>query len=175
MSQTDIFLQRDDALWTAARTKPRCEKVVDGYCSKNGIVSYLPVRRRAQRYQRRTVETFLPLFPGYLFVQLGESEKSLLLRSNRIAHILPIDRLHEEVLIGELQELLKLERLSEKMEVIVKPEIVPGSPVYIASGALQGLRGIVERRQNVTRLTINVELLGHSASVEVDVEEVDVE
>ena len=54
------ILQTPDARWAAVHTRPRCEKVVARYCTANGIEHYLPLRRRAERYQRRTVETALP-------------------------------------------------------------------------------------------------------------------
>ena len=53
--------KKPNALWTAAHTKPRCEKVVADYCQRHGVTFYLPLRRRAKRYQRRTVENFLEL------------------------------------------------------------------------------------------------------------------
>jgi hypothetical protein len=59
---------RDDVHWAAVMTKPRYEKVVARYCASYGITCYLPLRRRADRYQRRTVVTWLPIFLSCLFV-----------------------------------------------------------------------------------------------------------
>lgn len=60
---------REGVRWTAVMTKPRCEKAVARYCTGFKITNYLPLRRRVERYQRRTVTTWLPMFPGYVFVQ----------------------------------------------------------------------------------------------------------
>lgn len=161
-------------LWTAAHAKPRCEKVVTDYCERHDLPCYLPLRRRAKRYQRRLVETFLPMFPGYIFVQLDDARKTRLLQSHKVVHVLPIDDICEKVLIEELQELKRLEELAKEQEVVVRPELVVGRPVLICAGPFEGVTGIVERRQREARVSINVELLGQSASVVLDVGDVDV-
>jgi len=160
--------------WTAVYTKARCEKVVADYCERHGFAYYLPLRRRAQRYQRRTVETFLPMFPSYTFVQISETDKTLLAQSHKTVAILPVDDAQEARLIEELQDIRILERAQLELEVEVLPELAPGRTVRITSGPLSGLNGIVERRQQQTRVTVNVEMLGQSVSVEVDLGEVDV-
>ena len=159
--------------WTAVHTKPRCEKILAKYCGRHGIPHYLPLRRRAARYQRRTVVTLLPMFPGYLFAQLGEPSRALVLRSHRAVAILPVEDSRERQLIDELREVLRLESACRERDVVVAPELVLGVPVLIRAGALAGLRGIVTRRSDHVRVTINVELLGQSASVELDVGEIE--
>jgi len=161
--------------WTAVRTRPRCEKVVDTYCQRHRIPCYLPLRRRAQRYQRRTVETFLPLFPGYVFVQIDNETRSVLLQSHKIVTVLRIDAVQERTLVAELGDVQLLERAALEAELVVQPEIVPGRPVRVRSGPLAGMSGIVQRRQQKTRVTVNVEILGQSVSVELDVGDVDVD
>ncbi|OGV82145.1 MAG: hypothetical protein A3K18_08415 [Lentisphaerae bacterium RIFOXYA12_64_32] len=158
--------------WTAAYTKPRCEKVVSEYCVRHDMLCYLPLRRRAQRYQRRTVETFLPLFPGYVFVQVPDTSKAVLLQSHKVVSVLPIDGVQQENLIRELNELQHLEQLQLTEELVVQPELVPGRPVLIVAGPLRGLTGIVERRRQKARVSINVEILGQSVSTELDLGEV---
>ncbi|MFO7821684.1 MAG: transcription termination/antitermination NusG family protein, partial [Lentisphaeria bacterium] len=107
------IIKTPDRRWTAVHTKARCEKIAATYCDAYNITHYLPLRRRAKRYQRRTVETYLPMFTGYIFVQVNDREKQLLARFGKIAHILPIDDLGEERLVGELQNLRRLEELAE--------------------------------------------------------------
>ena len=161
-------------LWTAVYTRPRTEKVVADYCARHDIQSYLPLRRRAERYQRRTVETFLPMFPGYVFVQLGDASKVVLLQSHKIVHVLQVTVAKEPTLITELRDLQLLEQAGLQGELMVHPELAPGTPVLICAGPLKGLTGVVERRQQKLRVTVNVELLGQSVSVDLDVGEVEV-
>jgi transcriptional antiterminator RfaH len=161
--------------WTAAHTKPRCEKVVADYCNTRGIPCYLPLKRRAQRYQRRLVETFLPMFPGYLFVQLDSELRTVLLQSHRIVHILAVNEPAEQQLIDELNALREIEKLQDEQEIEVNPTIVPGALVRICEGPLKGSEGIVEKRNDGIRVTVNIELLGQSASVLIDSGDLEVE
>ena len=158
--------------WTAVRTKPRCEKIVAEHCRRYDIACYLPLRRRAARYQRRTVETFLPMFPGYIFAQLGNVTKDVLVQSHKTVAILPIDDAQEATLIDELRDIQTLEQASLEADLTVQPELMQGKPVRITGGPLAGLRGIVNRRHEKTRVTVNVEMLGQSVSAELDVGDV---
>lgn len=169
------IVSEPERYWTAVHTKPRCEKVVLQHCWTHQIPVYLPLRRRAKRYQRRNVVTYLPMFPGYIFVQLDSERKSLLLRSNRVVHILSVDEPAEEQLVRELNALRELELTGEETEVMVQPEIVEGRPVRVTSGPMKGVTGIVSRRRDKIRVTVNIELLGQSASAEVDVGDLEVE
>jgi transcriptional antiterminator RfaH len=161
--------------WTAIHARPRCEKQLESFCRKNGIPCYLPLRRRAKRYQRRTVETFLPMFPGYVFARLEPDDKGILYQSNRIAAILPVSETEEPRLISELRSIQILEQASLEEQLMVNPELKTGDVVLITAGPLQGTCGIVEQRRNTTRVTVNVEILGQSVSAELDVGEVEID
>jgi transcription antitermination factor NusG len=168
---TELIIS-SDAVWTAAHTKPRCEKVVVRYCDAHGIPCYLPLRRRMQRYQRRTVETFLPMFPGYVFVQTGSEQQSLLMQSNRVVAIFAMDRTGEAQLLEELRAIQAMEAAAREGNLVVQPEIIAGRKVLITGGPLNGTVGIVERRRQKVRVTVNVNILGQSVSVELDIGEV---
>ncbi|OPZ24865.1 MAG: hypothetical protein BWZ02_02718 [Lentisphaerae bacterium ADurb.BinA184] len=169
------IVQRDGLRWTAAHVKPRAEKVTARYCAQHDVACYLPLRRRAQRYQRRTVETFLPMFPGYLFVQLDEERKSVLLCSHKVVSVLAVTAGGEATLVQELRAVQCLEQAACHGQLTVQPEIVPGRLVRVVSGPFKGMMGVVEKRNKQTRVSVNVDILGQSVSVDLDVEELDVE
>ena len=168
------IVQSPDLSWTAVRTKPRCEKVVANFCDKRDIVCYLPLRRQAKRYQRRTVESFLPMFPGYVFAQLHEQGRNTILQSHKIVTILPIDDVQECLLIEQLREIQLLEQASQEAQLVIQPKLVPGKPIFIKTGPFQGLTGIVQRRKQKARVTVNLEFLGQSVSAELDIGEVEI-
>jgi transcription antitermination factor NusG len=140
-----------------------------------GIAFYLPLRKQVKRYQRRNVTVLLPMFQGYCFVQLDEADKRCVMQSHKVASILPMDRVVEERLLAELRELQRFEQASLSAEITVQPELVVGKAVLITAGPLRGLKGYVEKRKQMTRVSVNVELLGQSVAVELDVGEVAVE
>ncbi len=166
--------QKPGFSWTAVYTRPRCEKVVADHCARCRVACYLPLRRRAKRYQRRTVETFLPMFPGYVFVQLDSASRVALLRSHKVVTVLPVDSVQEARLVAELGEIQRLEQAELECELEVGPDLVVGKPVVITAGPLRGLTGIVERRHTRCRVSINVEMLGQSVSAELDVGDVEI-
>jgi transcription antitermination factor NusG len=159
----------DGARWTAVMTRPRCEKTVARHCASHDITCYLPLRRRAERYQRRTVVTWLPMFPSYLFVQLDPVLHSVLVRCNKVVDVLDPGPAGEAVLVDDLRALQKMEQMGRTAEIEVMPEIAPGEMVRITGGALTGVTGIVERRVGKVRVTVNVHILGRSVAVELDV------
>jgi transcription antitermination factor NusG len=169
------FVQSPDRLWTAVHTRPRCEKQVAAYCTRFGIRHYLPLRKQVKRYQRRNVVVFLPMFHGYCFAQLNAEDRQCLHQSHKVVTVLAVDCVAEERLLAELRELYTLEQASFSAEITVHPELVAGKAVRIAAGPLCGLTGYVEKRRQTTRVSVNVELLGQSVAVELDVGEVTVE
>ncbi|MFZ2653694.1 MAG: transcription termination/antitermination NusG family protein [Victivallales bacterium] len=158
--------------WTPVRTKPRQEKKFAEYCSLNGIRFYLPLTRTVKRYQRRTVEFFIPMFSGYVFCSLDQPLYQKVLLSNRIVYRLQMNDKSEAELIRELHDIQMFEKLAVELEVIVRPELVSGARIMVKSGPLKGMKGVVEKRKGKTMITINVEMLGQSVSTQIDVEDI---
>ena len=169
---TPVLERVDGARWAPVRTRARCEKIVASYCRHTNIPHYLPLLRRLARYQRRDVETFSPMFPSYIFVQVGKLQSEFFWRCPKLVSLLPVDQPQEELLLSELRDIRRLEEAALESEITVKPELAAGVKVQVQSGPLSGLTGIVERRGRKARVTINVEMLGQSVSAEFDLEDV---
>ncbi len=165
--------KQEETCWHPAYTKPRCEKVVESYCRRHTIPCYLPLLRQAKRYQRRTVETYHPMFPGYVFAQLSADSRTIFLQSHKIVHILPVTSLQEDTLVQELRTLQQLENMQAETELLVLPDLTPGAGIVITDGPFKGMNGVVQRRRSKTRITVNVELLGQSVTAEIDIGEVE--
>jgi transcriptional antiterminator RfaH len=160
--------------WLVVHTLARCEKKVREHCARHDITAYLPVRRSVRRYARRVVEFWVPLFPGYVFAQLEVERRHLISECRHVARLLLPTPIQETVLARELHDLAILERAALAGELTVRPEIVDGTPVAIQSGPLAGMQGIVVRRKSRVRLSLNIEMIGQSVNVEVDVSEVEI-
>ena len=161
--------------WTAVHTRARCEKIVARFCEANDLTYYLPLRRQAKRYQRRTIENWIPMFKGYIFVQIRYEDYQSLIKLNKVANILPINTCEEDRLILELQDIKKMEALSRQEDLIVQPEITTGKQIRVTSGPLQGATGVVRKRGKKMRVTVNLDILGQSVSAELDVGDVETE
>jgi transcription antitermination factor NusG len=100
---------------------------------------------------------------------LNEASYQTLLRSNAIVYRITIDEVEERSLLEELKAIRAFEELANKSEVEVKPELVKGTKVVIQAGPMKGMQGIIERRKGKTLMSVNIEILGQSATAEVDV------
>jgi transcription antitermination factor NusG len=170
--EEEVVLKREPRkIWTPVRTKPRQEKKVHQYCQGKNISSYLPLVKRIHKYGKRRREFDIPMFPGYIFCQINDSDYQELVLSNGILFRVNMDTYDEATLIKELEAVVAFEELSARQKIVVKPELVCGSTVEIKSGPLRGLEGIVEKRKNTAVLSININILGQSASVELDAED----
>ena len=168
-----IIKKTKGLVWTPIRTKPRQEKKLCAYTDSHSIETYLPLMTSVKRYQRRTVEFLIPMFPGYVFAPLDEETYRTLLISGAVAFRMNMTATSEKGLIRDLNALLDFERITAEKEIVIKPEIVQGSFITVASGPLQGVSGIVERRGDEAKLTVNVEILGQSVSAKIDIEDIE--
>jgi transcription antitermination factor NusG len=157
-----------DLCWMPVRTKPRQEKKLREYCAAHGIECYLPLLRKLHHYGKRTMEFMLPMFPGYVFCLLSEDIYRTIVISNAVLYKINIEEKSEASLLKELVAIRAFEELVLKEDIVIKPELVAGKAVEISTGPFKGITGIIEYRKNKTVITVNVEILGQSASVEVD-------
>lgn len=161
--------------WTPVRTKPRQEKKLVEYCKSNEFACYLPLRKSVKRYEKRSVEFMVPMFPGYVFCAVDEESYRTLLSSGTIVYRINMTKESEKGLIADLISLQNFERLAMEEKVVVRPEIIAGAIVKVKTGPLQGITGIVEKRKNETMITVNVEILGQSVSAAIDIGDVELE
>src|SRR5688572_9823883 len=77
--------------WWVLHTRPRAEKSVARKLLKRRQSFFLPVYEHLTRKQGRIHSSFLPLFPGYVFV-LGDLEaRHVALETNQVARVLTAD------------------------------------------------------------------------------------
>ncbi len=152
--------------WYALHTRHQHEKVIAEMLSKKQFDIFLPLYTAARQWKDRTKEISLPLFPCYVFIRGGLDRRLAVLTTPGIhgfvgwggkAAVIPDD------------ELAAVKRLVEgNFRVEPYPFLRCGDWVRIKSGPLTGIEGILVRKKNVFRLVLSVEILGKSASVEVD-------
>lgn len=148
--------------WQVLHLRSRCEKKAAAYCAAAGLTHYLPLRREKKKYQRRQVEVWIPLFPGYLFVQLHPEQRALILRSGQVARILEVkDQLK---FVSEIEQIRKA--LEAEPGLSACPAITAGQMVRITAGPFQGLEGIVAKDKGGERVILNVEMIGQGVAIE---------
>lgn len=172
-------------LWWVAHTRSRNEKALAQDLINKDISYFLPMSWKVQRRRQRTIRSFLPLFSGYLFFCGNENQRIELLRTNRVANIIEVK--DQQRL---LDELLQIERaLQAGVPIAPHSYIKAGQHCRVIAGPLADLQGIIigvpkhkkghpggpVKTKNAVRLVLQIDMLGQAASVEIDIDMIEID
>jgi len=152
--------------WWVAHTKSRNEKALANDLITREVQYFLPMTWSITKRSRRTFKSLLPLFAGYVFF-CGEDDCRLeVLKTNRVAGIIAVT--DQETLVSELAQIDQALRAG----IPLTPHnfINKGQWCRVIAGPLMGLEGMVLDVKSVTRLILQIDMLGQAASVEIDLD-----
>jgi transcriptional antiterminator RfaH len=158
-----------DLRWFVAHSKPRREKKIVEHCKRHGIAATLPCYSSAHKYRGKTVVFQKPLFPGYVFLQLGFAQRDVVSQSDHVANLL--DVFDQETFYRQLQDILTA--LEANVGVRLAPAIGEGMRVRIKSGPLQGIEGWVESRYGMNTVLLRLDFINQAAAVKIDADALD--
>jgi transcriptional antiterminator RfaH len=156
--------------WWVVHTRSRNEKALARDLIHRNISYFLPMSWKVRRRSRRTIRSFLPLFSGYLFFCGQEDQRIELLRTNRVANIIKVK--DQQKLIKELVQIDQALRAGAPL--VPHKYIKAGQRCRVIAGPLIGLEGIVVKTKSATRLVLQIDILGQAASVEIDIDMIEV-
>lgn len=157
--------------WYALATCSRHEKRVARQLEGRNIGSFLPLYRSMRKWADRRKELDLPLFPGYVFVQMQLETKLRVLQIPGVVRLISFQGRPAEIQAEEIE--LWRTRLACAQGVEPYPYLQVGRRVRVRRGALEGLEGIISRRKGHCRVVFSIDLIMRSVAVEL--EENDVE
>ena len=108
----------------------------------------------------------LPLFPGYVFVQLALCDKLRVLQVPSVVHLVGFGGQPHPLPAEEIEALRA--GISNGLRIEPHPYLTVGCRVRLKQGPLQGVEGVLVRRKNIHRVVLSISLISSSASVEVD-------
>jgi transcriptional antiterminator RfaH len=152
------------APWFVAHTRSRQEKALARHLLPLQVPFYLPVSERIVRRRGRTFASYLPVFPGYVFLRGSSAERVAALRSNLLVRVLDVRE--QDVLGRELLDLRRLQLAGGSLEPV--HEFAPGDAVRIMDGPFRGYRGTILHERGRLRLVVSVSMLRQSVAVELD-------
>jgi len=156
--------------WWVVHTKSRNEKALAHDLIRRKISYFLPMSWKIQRKSRRTTRSLLPLFGGYLFFCGREEDRTELMRTDRVANL--IDVKDQERLVRELVQIEQAIRAGAPLTP--HKYVKAGQKCRVIAGPLLGLEGVVTTTRGEMRLLLQVDMLGQAASVEIDVDMIEV-
>jgi transcription antitermination factor NusG len=161
----------DAANWYAVQTCSNHEKSVEAQFRERTINAYLPLYESIRQWKDRRVRLELPLFPGYIFVQLALADRLRVLQVPSVVRLVGFGGRPSIVPACEIEALQR--GLGFRMRFQPHPYLRVGHRVRVRVGPLKGLEGILRRQKNQTRLVISLDLIMRSVAVEIDAAEVD--
>ncbi|MEK6235614.1 MAG: hypothetical protein N2C14_12970 [Planctomycetales bacterium] len=154
-----------DRKWWAIYTMSRREKTFMRRLTALEVPFYGPlIRRRTQAPNGRKRESFVPLFPNYVFVHGDDEQRRAALTTNCVSKCLPVA--DAEQLTRDLSQLHAI--IEADIDMTPEARLEPGTPVRICSGSMAGLEGVVLKRHGQERLVVAVRFLQQGASILVE-------
>ena len=156
--------------WYALRTKSRHEKLVRDQLEKQGIEPLLPTVRRLSQWKDRKKEIEVPLFSGYCFVRLSQENRLPVQKVAGVVEVVGSGNRPEPIPDEEIDALKTL--MTSVLPYDPHPYLHEGMLVEVVRGPLQGVHGILLRKEKRHRLVIGVRLIQQAVGVEINVQDV---
>ena len=155
-----------EVLWYAGYTAARHEKRVAEHFAQRGVEHFLPLYETIHRWNNGRHRVQLPLFPGYIFVRMALKDRLRVLEVPGFVRLVGFNSLPCPLPESDIKKMM--EALSKGVLAEPYPYLTAGTRVEIRNGPLQGMTGILLRRQNKCRVVISVDLIMRSMIVEVE-------
>ncbi len=148
--------------WWAMYTLARREKELMRRLRALEIPFYAPlVSQRTRSPAGRTRQSYVPLFPGYVFVCGDSAARAAALTTSCISRTLEVP--DSRRLVHDLKQIRRM--IASDAPLTPEARIEVGRRVRVRSGSMLGLEGTVVRRRGKDWLLVVVEFLQQGVSV----------
>jgi transcriptional antiterminator RfaH len=152
-----------DQAWWVLHTKPRAEKALARSFLASRVPFFLPLHKKQWRSRGRLFSSFLPLFPGYLFIRRNDYWASAP-KTNQVLRVLNVP--DSQRLRADLDRVYRV--MQTGMAVAPEEHLHPGARVLIESGPLAGLEGRILKHGSQLRFFVEVDFIQKGMSVEIE-------
>lgn len=160
-----------DARWYVVCTVARHEKRVAELLQNRGLPFSLPLYEAVHRWKDRRAIVQLPLFPGYVFVNVALSNRLNVLTIPGVLRFVSFNGRPAPLPDWELEAIHSA--LTARLRAEPHPYLKVGQRVRIKAGPLMGTEGILVRKRNRYRLVLSVDMIMRSVALDVDASEVE--
>ena len=150
---------KNEMQWFLLQTKVKQEQRAAENLERQDVVSFCPMIRVDKISRGRRAEVLDVLFPGYLFVQLGESSVSTTaVRSTRgVSHFVTSAGAPIKVPQGLVEQLRQ--RVTADADVVMSQLPKSGAKMQIIDGPFKGLNSVFTEPDGNNRAIVMVTLL----------------
>lgn len=156
------------AQWFAIHTYSRHEKQVTSELHRKGLEVYLPLVARKHQWSDRQKLVELPLFPCYAFARIEPSAEARvpILSTGGVIGLVGAAGRGEPIPNSQIENVRLL--LASKIELDPYHFLKVGQRVRVRGGSLDGLEGILTRRDGNRRMVISVQSLERSLAISIE-------
>jgi transcription elongation factor/antiterminator RfaH len=159
--------------WYVLHTRSRFENVVNDALLKKSFEVFLPKMQVKSRRRDRKLMIRVPVFPGYLFVKSDLMPKEHVEIVKTIGAVRLVGTHSGPVPVpAETIDSLKI-LVATDAPIKTGSRLIKGDKVLVVHGIFTGVVGTFVRYRGIGRVVINVDTLGQTASVEVDMDDVE--
>ncbi len=153
--------------WYAIQVTPRHEKKVASLLDQKRLTTFLPLVEEVHYWSDRNRRVQIPLFAGYTFVRFGRNEQRIaILRTPGVSRLVGKDYVGSPIPDKQIEDVWTL--VNSQLRLDPHPFVRVGDRVRILSGSLQGVEGILARKNADATLVVSIELLQRSVAVRID-------
>jgi len=151
--------------WYVLFVRSNQEKNVAHSLSQRGIESYHPCYPSLRQWKDRRVRLELPLFPGYVFARLPLADR---LHALTVPHVVSLVGRKDAPAVMSSEEIEWIRNGTAYGQAEPHPYLQAGEQVMITNGVFAGMRGILLRHGNGSRLVVSLQSIARAFIVEVD-------
>lgn len=158
--------------WYALYTRSRFEKKMLSELTDRNIEVFLPMREILSRWKDRKKKIWMPLFPGYIFVNHINTPENRyrILNIPGAVRFVGLDGRAEPVPEEQIESVRRF--LEASIAVDPYPYLGVGSRVEVIAGPLKGIEGILVEKRGKFRFVVQVDLIRQAVSVEIDASDI---
>jgi len=160
-----------DEHWYALYTRHQHERSIAAHLESRGFSTLCPTYMEIRQWRDRKKEITLPVFPCYVFIQGGIERQISLLSTPGVHSIVCTGKTPAPIDGDEIAAIRRA--MDHSIALEPAPFVREGELVRVICGPLRGVEGVVQRCKDAIRLIISVEILGRSASVEIQSHEIE--
>jgi transcriptional antiterminator RfaH len=152
--------------WAVVRSKPRQERRAANNLQAQGYETLLPLQNVTVRRSKKLVDMSVPLFPGYLFVQMSEHCSRSILSTFGVSQLITGEGGKPKKIDPKIID--EITKHCDGTGHYSNPAFLePGENVKLVRGPFESAIAKVQSLQSEERLWVFLELMGQSVKVSV--------
>ncbi len=152
--------------WYAIYTRSRYEKKVSTELGERYLEHFLPLVPQLRCWKDRKKIVNMPIFPGYIFVNIKLSERIRVLQTNGVVRFIEFNGSPRPIPDAPIEDVRQLFKYPDRIETTSYFNC--GDPVEITAGPFSGVKGKIIHSRGKQRLLVGIEVIQQAVSVEID-------